>query len=70
MQPFQVLDFEQISEYAKKLFQEYKAIRHKVISRYGEMSEKRAALANRFRKAREIKPGMQVVHRDPRVMAA
>jgi len=70
LQPFQVLDFEPISEYAKKLFYEYRKIRHKVISGYGEMSEKRAELANRFRKTRELQPGMKVVYRDPRAKAA
>ena len=66
LQPFQVNEFEPISEYVAKLFQNYREIRVRVLGWMQEKSRKRAELANRFRTSKMIQPGMQVVLRDPR----
>ena len=69
LQPFHVLDFEPITEYAKNVFRTYRDIKDKVLKHYAKSSEQRADLANRFRKSRHIEPGTQVVYRDPRAKA-
>ena len=66
LQPFQVNEFEPLSEYASKLFRTYRDIRTKVVGWLHNSSVKRADLANRFRKEKKIVPGMEVVLRDPR----
>ena len=66
LQPFQVSEFEPLSEYASKLFRTYRDIRTKVVGWLHNSSVKRADLANRFRKEKKIVPGMEVVLRDPR----
>ena len=70
LQPFQVLEFEPITEYAKNVFRAYREIKARVLKHYAKSSEKRAELANRFRKSRHIEPGARVVYRDPRQRAA
>ena len=65
LQPFQVQEFEPVSEHVKKLFQSYRVIRTKIVGWYAATSEKRAELANRHRKNRVIEVGDRVVYRDP-----
>ena len=48
--PFSVLEWEPISEYAKKLFRNYRDVRAKILEKQSAMAEARARLANRFRK--------------------
>ena len=69
LQAFQVLDFEPVSEYARKLFREYRDLRAKVTGWYAATSMRRAELANRWRKATSLEPGDKVVYRDPRAKA-
>ena len=70
LQPFQVGEFEPVTEYAANIFRTYREIKAKVLKHYKESSEKRAELANRFRNSRHIEPGTRVVYRDPRQKAA
>ena len=70
LQPFQVMDFEPVTDWAKEVFKKYREIRERVIQWYAQTSEKRAELANRFRRSRTLLPGMKVVYRDPRARAA
>ena len=70
LQPFQVLDFEPISEWASELFQQYKKVRELVINHMANSSADRAKLANRFRKVKEFHVGDRVAFRDPRARAA
>ena len=69
LQPFQVLDFEPVSEYARNLFRAYRDMRAKVSGWYAATSEKRAELANRWRRAKQLEVGDKVVYRDPRAKA-
>ena len=69
LQAFQVLDFEPVSEYARKLFREYRDLRAKVSGWYAATSTRRAELANRWRKTKSLEPGDKVVDRDPRAKA-
>ena len=66
LQPFQVCEFEPLSDYVRNLFRNYREIRVRVLGWLKAASEKRADLANRFRKSKPLRPGMQVVLRDPR----
>jgi len=56
LQAFQVLDFEPVSEYARKLFREYRDLRAKVSGWYAATSTRRAELANRWRKTKSLEP--------------
>ena len=66
LQPFQVSEWEPLSEYAAKLFENYREIRVRVMGWLRQSSEKRAELANRFRNSKELRIGQKVVLRDPR----
>ena len=68
--PFEVLEFEPISDYAKELFKSYRELRAVVTKRYAEQSLQRAKLANRFRRSKVVEPGMKVVYRHPRANSA
>ena len=70
LMPFQVLDFEPISEYAKSLFKRYRELRALVLEKQAAASQKRADLANRFRRSRRLEEGDMVVYRDPRARSA
>jgi hypothetical protein len=70
LQPFQVMDFEPISDWATQLFKQYKEVRELVIRHMASSSADRAKLANRFRKAKEFRTGDFVAFRDPRARAA
>ena len=70
LSPLETMEVEPLSDYVQRLFAEYRTIRDRVLKWYANSSEKRAKLANRFRKVREIQVGMRVVYRDPRVRAA
>ena len=70
LSPFQVLEFEPLTDYVRNLFAEYHTIREKILTKLARASEQRARLANRFRRARDLKVGMRVVYRDPRARAA
>ena len=61
LQPFQVNEFEPLSDYVNKLFQNYREIRVRVLGWLKQASEKRAELANRFRQSKTIQSGMEVV---------
>ena len=54
LQGFQVLEFEPVSDWARKLFGEYTIMRDLVLKHAAQSSSKRAELANRFRKSRTI----------------
>ena len=66
LQPFQILEFEPASDYVARLFKTYRAVRADVVSKLHASAGKRQELANRFRKAKTVLPGQQVVLRDPR----
>ena len=51
--------------YAKRLFTAYREVRVKVLGWYAAASQKRAELANRFRKAKIVELGDRVVYKDP-----
>ena len=65
-QPFTVAEFEPATDFARKLFGEYRQIKVRVLGYLYDASSKRAELANRFRRNRSLKPGDEVVMRDPR----
>lgn len=67
---FQVNEFEPLSEYAAALFRNCREIRARVLDWLQTASRKRAALANRHRKDKTIRPGDYVVLRDPRARKA
>ena len=62
LQPFMVNQFEPISDYLKTLFRNYREIRVRVLGWLKDSSAKRADLANRFRRLKNIQPGDEVVH--------
>ena len=66
LQPFSVNQFEPVSDYLKTLFRNYRKIRVRVLGWLKDSSAKRADLANRFRRFKNIRPGDEVVVRDPR----
>ena len=66
LQPFSVCEFEPVGDYVKTLFKNYREIRVRVLGWLKESSEKRAELANRFRRSKTLRPGDEVVVRDPR----
>jgi len=66
LQPFAVSQFEPVSDYIKTLFRNYREIRVRVLGWLKDSSEKRADLANRFRRSKRISIGDEVVVRDPR----
>ena len=68
--PFEILEFEPTSDYVQRIFAEYRVIMETILKWYAASSEKRAKLANRYRRARELTVGMRVVYRDPRARAA
>lgn len=70
LQPFQVAEFEPITDYARNLFAAYREVRAKAVGWYAASSQKRADLANRFRRSRVLTPGASVVYRGPRARAA
>ena len=70
LQPFQVLDFAPISEWASELFAQYKKVRELVINHMASSSADRAKSANRFRKVEDFHVGDCVAFRDPRARAA
>ena len=65
--PFSVLEWEPISEYAKKLFRNYRDVRAEILEKQSAMAEARARLANRFRKKKELELNDRVLCRDPRL---
>jgi hypothetical protein len=70
LQPFEVMEFEPIDDYIKGLFAVYRELKQKLIASKAESSERRADLANRFRRSRSLQIGDKVVYRDPRIRAA
>ena len=66
LQPFAVNQFEPMSEYVKNLFRNYREIRVRVLGWLKHASAKRADLTNKFRRSKNLKPGDEVVVRDPR----
>ena len=60
LQPFMVNQFEPISDYLKTLFRNYREIRVRVLGWLKDSSAKRADLANRFRRLKNIQPGDEV----------
>jgi len=66
----EAFEFEPISDYARNLFRAYRDLRVRIAGWQAEASEKRAELANRFRKSKEVKIGDKVLYKDPRQKAA
>ena len=66
LQPFQVGEFEPISEYVAKLFETYRALRVRILTFLKQTADKRAELVNRWRKQKDIVKGAKVVLQDPR----
>ena len=60
LEPFEVMDFEPLSDHVRSIFAQYKQIRNIVLEHYRKSSSKRAALANRFRRDRTIVKGMKL----------
>ena len=60
LSPFEVLEFEPITDYVQRLFAEYSLVREKILKWCARSSEQRAKLANRFRRPRDIRVGMKV----------
>jgi hypothetical protein len=58
--------YEAISEYARRLFKQYREVKVRVLDHLKRASEARALLANRFRKESEYKVGDRVVYRTPK----
>ena len=69
LQPFQIQEFEPVSEYIRNIFQCYREIRVKVLSHLKDKSLQRAELANRFRRNKQINVGDKVIIRDKRAKA-
>ena len=70
LQPFTVNQFEPMTEYVAKLFANYRDIWVKVTSHIKDTAQKRADLANRFRKGKELAVGQRVLIRDPQLRRA
>ena len=66
LQPFTVQEWEPITDYVGKLFSNYRDIWYTVIKHIREAAQKRVELSNRWRKPKELTPGMKVLVRDPR----
>jgi hypothetical protein len=66
LQPFQVGEYESLTTYAQGLFRSYRQVRAAIVKHNALASLKRTDLANRFRRPKELRPGMRVVYRDPR----
>jgi hypothetical protein len=69
LQPFQIHEFEPMNVSLKRVFEEYRTVKAKVVGWYAATSAKRAELANRHRKNRVVEQGSRVVYRDPRAKA-
>ena len=63
-------EFEPISEYARTLFRSYRDLKVRIAGWQSAASEKKADLANRYRKSKEVKVGDRVLYKDPRRKAA
>ena len=70
LQPFTVSEMEPISDYVSKLYSNYRDIWVKVTSHMKDAAQKRADLANRYRKGKDISEGQRVLLRDPRLRKA
>ena len=70
LEPFTVLEWEPVSEYAARLFRRYRELRLKVLNHRAEESAKRASLLNRYRVSKQLAVGDVVVLRDPRTTRA
>ena len=68
--PFDLSEFEPVTDYVRTLFKEYIAIRDTVVEHYEKASATRAKTANLFRKQVTMEKEMKVVYRDPRSRAA
>ena len=58
--------FEPVSDYARRLFQQYREVRTVGMDHHAKASETRSKLAKRFRRQTELKVGDRVVYRDPK----
>ena len=65
LQPFQVKQFEPITEYCRKLFEQYREVRVTVLGYLRDTSGKRAELPTHSRKHKIITPGMKIMLRGP-----
>ena len=70
MQPFQIQEFEPVSDYIRKIFKAYREIKVKVLTHLQNASKQRAALTNRFRRQKTIRVGDRVLLRDQRQQRA
>ena len=64
-----VRTYERMTDYARNLFKQHRDVRAKVLEWRAVASEKRAEVANRYRKVKEIELGSLVVFRDPKLRA-
>ena len=69
LQPLELNEFEPVSGYAKEAFKAYGELRAKVTGWHAATSDKRAELANRWRKTKVLSKGDRVIYRDPRAKA-
>ena len=69
LEPFSVLEWEPLSEYAKTLFKLCRELRVKVLDHRAQESAKRASLINRFRIFKQLCAGDVVVVRPPCVQS-
>ena len=63
LQPFAPAQFEPLSDYVRELFKNYREVRVRVLAWLAQTSQKRAELANRFRRNKTIRKGDEVVVR-------
>jgi len=61
-----VQQWEPVTDYVGKLFSNYRDIWYKVVKHIKDAAQKRVDLANRWRRPKELVPGMKVLIRDPR----
>ena len=67
--PFELNEYEPVSRYVAETFRTYGQLRAKVTGWYAATSEKRAELANRWRKTKVLEKRDRVIYRDPRAKA-
>ena len=67
--PMEMNTFEQVSDFTRALFENYRELRAKVTGWYAATSAERARLANRWRRNKAVEEGDKVLYRDPRAKA-
>ena len=70
LQPFQIQEFEPVSDYIRKIFKAYRELKVKALTFLQDKSKQRAELANRFRRNKTVRAGDRVLLKDPRQQRA